>query len=79
MVTAARTVSQVCMHMSVAFVVMYVFTGSLALGGVAAVVEPICNVALMPLHDRLWERIRERVDARHAAEQIPADAAEVHA
>ncbi|WP_293778525.1 DUF2061 domain-containing protein [uncultured Oxalicibacterium sp.] len=64
MVTAARTVSQVGMHMSVAFAVMYVFTGSLALGGVAAVVEPICNVALMPLHDKLWERIKERVEVR---------------
>ena len=37
MVTAAKTVSQVAMHMSVAFAVMYVATGSLALGGVAAV------------------------------------------
>ncbi|GGI19202.1 DUF2061 domain-containing protein [Oxalicibacterium faecigallinarum] len=64
MVTAARTVSQVGMHMGVAFAVMYAFTGSLALGGVAAVVEPICNVALLPLHDKLWERIRARVAAR---------------
>ncbi|MNR90726.1 hypothetical protein D3C72_217170 [compost metagenome] len=64
MVTAAKTVSQVAMHMSVAFAVMYVATGSLALGGVAAVVEPICNVMLMPLHDKMWERIRGKVEAR---------------
>jgi len=64
MVTAARTVSQVGMHMSVAFAVMYAFTGSMALGGVAAVVEPICNVALLPLHDKAWEKIRARVEAR---------------
>lgn len=64
MVTAAKTISQVAMHMSVAFAVMYAFTGSLALGGVAAVVEPICNVALLPLHDKLWDRIRARVEAR---------------
>jgi len=55
MVTAAKTISQVAMHMSVAFAVMYAFTGSLALGGVAAVV---------PLHDKLWDRIRARVEAR---------------
>ena len=78
MVTAARTVSQIGMHMSVAFIVMYVFTGSIALGGVAAVIEPICNVALLPLHDKVWERIRERMEARHATRAIPADA-EVHA
>lgn len=64
MVTAARTVSQVALHMSVAFAVMYAFTGSIALGGVAAVVEPICNVILLPVHDRLWERIRQRVESR---------------
>ncbi len=50
--------SQVLLHMGVAFAVTYAFTGSLAVGGLAAVVEPICNVTLMPLHDRLWSRVR---------------------
>lgn len=66
MVTAAKTTSQITMHMGVAFGIMYVFTGSLALGGVAAVLEPIVNVTLLPLHDKLWERIRAKVDARKA-------------
>ncbi len=57
--------SQLCLHMGVAFTVTYAFTGSLAVGGVAAVVEPICNVTLMPLHDRLWERYRN--SRRHTA------------
>jgi uncharacterized membrane protein len=64
MVTVAKTVSQVGMHMTVAFSVIYVCTGSLALGGVAAVLEPICNVILMPVHDKVWERIRDKVEAR---------------
>ncbi|MBP6020423.1 MAG: DUF2061 domain-containing protein [Burkholderiaceae bacterium] len=51
--------SQLCLHMSVAFIVTYAFTGSFAVGGVAAVVEPICNVTLMPLHDKLWVRFRK--------------------
>lgn len=49
--------SQVCLHMTVAFAVTYTFTGSLAVGGVAAVIEPVCNVILMPLHDKLWARL----------------------
>lgn len=49
--------SQVCLHMGVAFLVAYAFTGSLAVGGIAAVVEPLCNVTLMPLHDKLWARM----------------------
>ncbi|MFC7298109.1 DUF2061 domain-containing protein [Herminiimonas aquatilis] len=77
MVTAAKTTSQIGMHMGVAFGIMYIFTGSLALGGVAAVLEPIVNVTLLPLHDKLWERIRAKVDARKAqaatvAEDNPA-------
>lgn len=73
MVTAAKTVSQIGMHMSVAFGVMYVMTGSVAAGGVAAVLEPVINVILMPLHDKFWERIRSRFDAR-AAEPGSGDA-----
>lgn len=64
MVTAAKTTSQIGVHMAVAFITMYVVTGSFAFGGIAAVIEPICNVIIMPLHEKLWARIRRRVDAR---------------
>lgn len=57
MVWMAQKTSQVALHMSVAFTVTYLFTGSLATGGMAAVLEPICNVILLPLHDRLWSRL----------------------
>lgn len=67
MVTAARTISQVGMHMTVAFGVMYACTGSTALGGIAAIVEPICNVILLPVHDKAWDRIREKMQARDKA------------
>lgn len=72
MVTAAKTTSQIALHMGVAFGVMYAATGSLAFGGVAAVVEPICNVMLMPLHDKLWAKIRARVEAKQAAKTAAA-------
>jgi uncharacterized membrane protein len=54
----AQKTSQVALHMSVAFTVTYLCTGSAATGGIAAVLEPICNVVLLPLHDRLWLRLR---------------------
>lgn len=66
MVTAAKTTSQIGLHMGVAFGVMYGATGSLAFGGIAAVLEPICNVILLPIHDRLWARVRTRIEARQA-------------
>ncbi len=57
MVIAARTASQVVVHMSVAFLVMYAFTGSVAFGGLAALIEPLCVVGILPLHDRMWKSI----------------------
>lgn len=66
MVTAAKTTSQIGLHMGVAFGIMYAATGSLAFGGIAAVLEPICNVILLPIHDKLWARIREKIEARQA-------------
>lgn len=58
MVIAARTVSQVATHMGVAFGIMYFLTGSVAFGGLAALLEPVINVMLLPLHQRAWARIR---------------------
>lgn len=61
MVTAAKTLSQVVTHMSIAFGVTWAMTGSAALGGVAALVEPMVNVALLPLHERAWKRLRSSI------------------
>ena len=60
MLLIAYKTSEILVHMVVSFVVTMAFTGSFAVGGVAAVVEPICTVALMPLHERFWEKIREK-------------------
>ncbi len=58
---AAEKASQTALHMIVAFGVMYLATGSLAFGGMAAVLEPICNVILLPIHDRFWEKLELRL------------------
>lgn len=64
--TAAEKLSQTAMHMTVAFAVIYGATGSLAFGGVAAILEPVCNVLLLPIHDRFWDRLALRLDDRAA-------------
>jgi uncharacterized membrane protein len=51
-------ISLMAMHMGVAFTVLYGATGSAAFGGLAAVLEPVCTILLMPLHDRLWNKLR---------------------
>ena len=65
---AAEKVSQTLMHMGVAFAVIYCATGSLAFGGLAAVLEPVCNVLLLPIHDRFWDKLELRINSgMHAA------------
>lgn len=70
---AAEKISQTGLHAAVAFGVMWSVTGSMALGGLAALVEPVCNVMIMPLHDRLWDagRVCLRV---HVADKNAAPA-----
>jgi uncharacterized membrane protein len=58
---AAEKVSQTAMHATIAFGVMWTVTGSAALGGLAALVEPVCNVIVLPFHDRLWDTMRARI------------------
>lgn len=67
MLLLAQKTSQVLLHMSVAFGVTYAFTGSLATGGLAAILEPICNVVLLPLHDRLWSKAGRRRSSGNVA------------
>lgn len=54
---AAEKLSQTGLHAGVAFGVMFVATGSAAMGGIAALLEPVCNVLVLPLHDRLWDSL----------------------
>lgn len=60
MVTAAKTLSQVATHFVIAFSVMFVCTGSVLLGGFAALLEPLVNVALLPVHQHYWQRAQRR-------------------
>jgi uncharacterized membrane protein len=57
LVTLAEKLSQTGLHAGVAFSVMYVATGSAAMGGIAALLEPVCNVLILPIHDRLWDSL----------------------
>jgi len=64
----AEKVSQTLMHMGVAFAVIYGATGSLAFGGLVAILEPVCNVLLLPIHDRFWDKLELRINGdMHAA------------
>ncbi len=56
MLTVAKTVSSVGVHVLVASGVGYAMTGSLAIGGAVALVEPIANMVVHRLHEKVWSR-----------------------
>ncbi|MBQ5950509.1 DUF2061 domain-containing protein [Massilia sp. ST3] len=64
LVVGGEKLSQAAMHMVIAFSVMYAATGSLAFGGMAALLEPVCNVLLLPVHDRFWDQLELRVSGK---------------
>jgi uncharacterized membrane protein len=47
---AARKGSQVITHMAIGFALAYAFTGSIALGGLAVLFQPVLNALLRPSH-----------------------------
>lgn len=55
-----KTLSFASIHFTVAFVVGYLISGSWAVGGAIALVEPMCNTVAYFFHEKLWERKRLR-------------------
>jgi uncharacterized membrane protein len=69
---AAEKISQTTLHAAIAFSVMWTVTGSMAMGGLAALVEPVCNVIVLPFHDGLWDNMRARFRSAVANDAVPA-------
>ncbi|MBX7482788.1 DUF2061 domain-containing protein [Qipengyuania qiaonensis] len=73
----SKTLSFLALHLLVGFTVAYIFTGSIAIAGGIALVEPLVNAVVFFFHERAWER-KERpamLDVllhRHGAEERSA-------
>ncbi|MBB3268123.1 putative membrane protein [Azospirillum sp. OGB3] len=72
-----KTFSFACIHFTVAFTVGYLMTGSIAVGGALALVEPLCNTVAYHLHERAWAAHEHR--KAQAAQAEPADGTAVPA
>lgn len=55
-----KTLTFAAVHMSVAFTVGYLLSGSLLVGGAMALVEPAVNTVAYFFHEKVWDRIRAR-------------------
>jgi uncharacterized membrane protein len=56
--TVNKTLSFAVVHFMVAFSVGYALTGSIAVGGAIALIEPALNTVAYFFHEKAWERIR---------------------
>lgn len=55
----AKTLSFATIHFGVAFTVGYALTGSVAIGGAIALVEPACNTVAYFFHEKVWHKIEQ--------------------
>ncbi len=62
-----KTLTFTLMHFCIAFGVAYVLTGSIAVSGLVAAVEPLCNSVGFYFHEKIWQRFeknRQKHDER---------------
>ena len=64
-----KTMSFAAVHFTVAFMVGYVMTGSVLVGGAIALVEPAINTVAYHFHEQVWKRM-QRVE--HPGKQLVA-------
>uniref|UniRef100_A4XRP1 Membrane protein-like protein n=1 Tax=Ectopseudomonas mendocina (strain ymp) TaxID=399739 RepID=A4XRP1_ECTM1 len=65
-----KTLTFTIMHFCIAFSVAYVLTGSIAVSGLVAAVEPLCNSVGFYFHEKIWARL----EAKKRASSIPKHA-----
>lgn len=52
----SKTISFLVLHLVVGFSVAYAFTGSIALAGGIALVEPLANAVVFFFHEKIWNK-----------------------
>jgi uncharacterized membrane protein len=56
----AKTITFAILHMTVAFSVAFLLSGSLLVGGAIALVEPAINTVVYFFHEKVWDHIRQQ-------------------
>ncbi|QGP79299.1 DUF2061 domain-containing protein [Sphingobium sp. CAP-1] len=55
-----KTGTYLTIHLTVGFTVAYLMTGSLALAGGIALIEPVINAIAFFFHEQAWKKIQAR-------------------
>jgi len=56
----AKTLTYLSLHLTIGFSVAYAMTGSVALAGGIAIVEPCINAVAFFFHEKAWQRAGTR-------------------
>jgi uncharacterized membrane protein len=62
-----KTLTYLALHLTIGFSVAYVLTGSLAIAGGIALIEPCINAVAFFFHEKAWRRVGQRRTALMAA------------
>ncbi|MBA3940962.1 MAG: hypothetical protein C0520_07110 [Sphingopyxis sp.] len=55
-----KTFTYLTIHLTIGFSVAYVLTGSVALAGGIAIIEPCINAVAFFFHEKAWKRVTAR-------------------
>lgn len=55
-----KTFTYLAVHLTVAFTVGYLLTGSVELAGLITLIEPCANAVAFFFHEKLWRRVLKR-------------------
>ena len=55
-----KTATYLSIHLTVGFTVAYLMTGSVALAGGIAIIEPCINAVAFFFHEKAWKRVGAR-------------------
>ena len=53
-----KTLTFAVIHFFIGFTIVYLLTGSLAIGGLVALIEPACNTVAYFFHEKIWDHFR---------------------
>ncbi|MES2156457.1 MAG: DUF2061 domain-containing protein [Pseudomonadota bacterium] len=70
-----KTGTYLTIHLTVGFTVAYLMTGSLALAGGIALVEPVINAVAFFFHEQAWKKIQARPPRAGARQWMKGQAA----
>ena len=58
-----KTFTYLAVHLTVAFTIGYIITGSVEIAGLITLIEPCANAVAFFFHEKIWKRVLARREA----------------